>query len=112
MSEFERELPKRAILDPPAGIKHNLGQTYYDYGKEVTIKLIKKFLKDSLVSIKKDIEFQLKNGTWNEDIKNNTKDKKYWKGFRYGISSFLIDHLIPEIEKWEKILKESLEAKE
>jgi len=42
-----------------------------------------------------------KNGSWNEDIKNNTESAKYWKGFKYGLQTFWGDFICPEKEKWE-----------
>jgi hypothetical protein len=63
--------------------------------------LIKEFLAD-INSIIKDIDYENKNGSWNEDIKNNTKDKQYWKGYRYGILSILTDYILPTKEKWQE----------
>jgi len=45
--------------------------------------------------------FELKYGTWNEDIKNNTKEAEYWKGYSYGILAFWSDFILPHKEKWE-----------
>ncbi len=50
------------------------------------------------------MSFQLKNATWNDDIKNDTKDANYWKGFRYGLQAFWSDFVMPKKEKWEKRL--------
>ncbi len=63
-------------------------------------KIIQEFY-DTFKKIEERMSFELKNGTWNEDIKNNTKDKKYWKGYRYGIMAFWTDFVLPEKEKWE-----------
>ena len=56
---------------------------------------------EGIKTIIKEIEYDNKNGTWNKDIENNTKDKQFWEGYRYGITSILTDYLIEEREKWE-----------
>lgn len=58
--------------------------------KENILKLIK-------IQIK-NIDWQLKNGDWNEDIKNNTEDKPYREGFKYGLNSAITDYFYPLIE--------------
>ena len=66
--------------------------------------LITEFL-EVFERIENKMIFELREGTWNADIKNKTKDAKYWKGYRYGLQAFWGDWDLLEKEKWEEKLK-------
>lgn len=74
-----------------------------EHDNKIEKRLKEEFVKE-VVDIVKNIEYENKNGTWNEDIKNNTKNKRYWKGYRYGILSILTDYIIPLKEKFSAFL--------
>lgn len=80
--------------------KHNY-EPLKERQHDATGKLIAEFL-EIFEQVEAKMIFELKNGTWNADIKNKTKDAKYWKGYRYGLQAFWGDWVLPEKEKWEK----------
>ncbi len=86
------EIPVPRFYDKPTSYEHGF--------KDATKELIEDFMK-TFDNIEKSFDFQLKNGSWNEDIKNNTESAKYWKGFKYGLQTFWGDFICPEKEKWE-----------
>jgi len=85
-------------------MKKKLAKEIYDDGYVTGYKAsINEFL-EGFKRIEEKMMFELKQGDWNDDIKNNTKDAKYWKGYSYGIQAFWGDFVIPEREKWEKMV--------
>jgi hypothetical protein len=74
--------------------------TKEEHEKEMN-RLIVKVLK-MFDFFEEEMNFQLKEGTFNKEIKENTEEAKYWKGFRYGLQMFWTDFVLPEKEKWEE----------
>ncbi len=75
-----------------------------DY-KEFDNALIEEFMK-TFNQIEEEMDFQLKDGDWNDKIKNQTGEGRYWSGYRYGLQAFWSDFVLPEKEKWKNKLIE------